>query len=68
MKELLDNRSKVSQFMRPRRFGKTLNLSMLKYYFERPMTRMAMRKNILFFLIQQGTNLPDTWEYFRPSG
>lgn len=35
VKELLDNRSKVSLFMRPRRFGKTLSLSMLKYYFEK---------------------------------
>ena len=35
IKELLDNRSKVTLFMRPRRFGKTLDLSMLKYYFEK---------------------------------
>lgn len=35
VKELLDKRSKVSLFMRPRRFGKTLCLSMLKYYFEK---------------------------------
>lgn len=34
VKELLNNRSKVSLFTRPRRFGKTLSLSMLKYYFE----------------------------------
>ena len=35
VKELLDNRSEVSLLMRPRRFGKTLSLSMLKYYFEK---------------------------------
>ena len=35
VKELLDNRSKVSLFTRPRRFGKTLGLSMLKYFFEK---------------------------------
>lgn len=35
VKELLTNRSKVSLFMRPRRFGKTLCLSMLKYFFEK---------------------------------
>ena len=35
IQELLDNRSEVSVFMRPRRFGKTLGLSMLKYYFEK---------------------------------
>ena len=33
IKELLDNRSEVSLFMRPRRFGKTLSLSMLKILF-----------------------------------
>ncbi|MCI9448444.1 MAG: AAA family ATPase [Lachnospiraceae bacterium] len=34
IKELLDKMGKVNLFTRPRRFGKTLNLSMLKYYFE----------------------------------
>lgn len=34
IKELLDNRPKVSVFTKPRRFGKTLAMSMLKYYFE----------------------------------
>lgn len=34
IKELLDRKGKVNLFTRPRRFGKTLNLSILKYYFE----------------------------------
>ena len=34
MKELLDKKGVVNLFMRPRRFGKTLSLSMVKYYFE----------------------------------
>lgn len=34
IKELLDNRGEVSLFTRPRRFGKTLALSMLQYFFE----------------------------------
>ena len=33
IKELLDKKGKVTLFTRPRRFGKTLNLSMLRYYF-----------------------------------
>ena len=33
-KELLDLKGEVNLFLRPRRFGKTLNLSMLKYFFE----------------------------------
>lgn len=35
IKNLLDHRSKVSLFARPRRFGKTLNLSMIQRYFEK---------------------------------
>ena len=34
IKELLDMKGKVNLFTRPRRFGKTLNLSMLRYFFE----------------------------------
>lgn len=32
--DLLENLGKVTLFTRPRRFGKTLNISMLKYFFE----------------------------------
>ena len=35
IKELLDLKGKINVFMRPRRFGKSLNLSMLKYFFEK---------------------------------
>ncbi len=34
IRDLLDNFAKVNLFTRPRRFGKTLNMSMLKYFFE----------------------------------
>jgi len=34
LKELLDLKGEVNLFTRPRRFGKTLNLSMLRYFFE----------------------------------
>lgn len=34
IKELLDKKGSVNLFTRPRRFGKTLNMSMLKYFFE----------------------------------
>ena len=33
IKTLLENPGKVNLFTRPRRFGKTLNMSMLKYFF-----------------------------------
>lgn len=35
IKELLDMKGKVNLFTRPRRFGKTLNLSMLQCFFEK---------------------------------
>ena len=35
IKELLDSRAKATLLPRPRRFGKTLNLSMLHYFFEK---------------------------------
>ena len=34
IKRILDNRSRVALITRPRRFGKTLNMSMLKYFFD----------------------------------
>ena len=33
IKDIIDNDSKVVLVTRPRRFGKTLNMSMLKYFF-----------------------------------
>lgn len=35
IKDILDSGSKVTLFTRPRRFGKTLNMSMLRRYFEK---------------------------------
>ena len=34
IKDIIDNDSKVVLVTRPRRFGKTLNMSMLKYFFD----------------------------------
>ena len=35
IKDILDERAKVSLFTRPRRFGKTLNMDMLRVFFEK---------------------------------
>ncbi|KFX55316.1 ATPase AAA [Clostridium botulinum] len=35
IKDLLDNKASINLFTRPRGFGKTLNMSMLQYYFEK---------------------------------
>ena len=40
IEQLLENWSKVNLFTRPRRFGKTLNMSMLKSFFEIGTDRM----------------------------
>jgi hypothetical protein len=39
IKDLLDRNDEVTLITRPRRFGKTLNMSLLKYFFERPECR-----------------------------
>ena len=35
IKDFIDERPMVTQFTRPRRFGKTLNMDMLRTYFEK---------------------------------
>lgn len=40
IQELIDRSSKISLITRPRRFGKTLNLSMLRYFWEIPECRV----------------------------
>ncbi|WP_299574932.1 AAA family ATPase, partial [uncultured Leptotrichia sp.] len=34
IEEILEDKSKIKLFTRPRRFGKTLNMSMIKYFFD----------------------------------
>ncbi len=41
IKELLDSGAEVTLITRPRRFGKTLNLSMLRYFFEKTTSSLA---------------------------
>ncbi|MDD2979686.1 MAG: AAA family ATPase [Hespellia sp.] len=45
IRDLLDKKGEVNLFTRPRRFGKTLNLSMLRYFFEKPLDG-ASRKHL----------------------
>ena len=37
IKEIIDNGAVINLITRPRRFGKTLNMSMLQYFFEKPL-------------------------------
>ncbi len=47
IKELLDTKAAVTLIPRPRRFGKTLNMSMLRYFFE----KTEINKQHLFFAL-----------------
>lgn len=49
IKDLLDKKGEVNLFTRPRRFGKTLTLSMLKYYFENTGDAEQKRRNAELF-------------------
>ena len=48
--EMIDNPTKVSLFTRPRRFGKTLNLSMIRRFLKRSWTRRETKPTIVIFL------------------
>lgn len=43
LKQLLNEHGLVNLFTRPRRFGKSLNMSMLKYFFEIEMIRQFLK-------------------------
>lgn len=49
IKELLDLKGEANLFTRPRRFGKTLNLSMLRYFFEDTGDAIKNRENQTLF-------------------
>ena len=57
IKDILDNMAYVNLFTRPRRFGKTLNLSMLKYFFEK-----TEENNSYLF---EGLNIWESGEKYR---
>lgn len=69
IRELLDNRSEVTLFTRPRRFGKTLNMSMLKYFFEDTMEEAQNSRNRDLFAgkkIMQAGRAYVEWMNSRP--
>lgn len=66
IKELLDLRGKVNLFIRPRRFGKTLNLSMLRYFFEDTGNQTENEKNKKLF--RDLRIMTESGEYTRHMG
>ena len=80
IKTLLENPGKVNLFTRPRRFGKTLNMSMLKYFFESgsdiiPFDNVMLFNNVMPFnnvtlfdgleISKEKESCEETWENFR---
>ena len=65
IKELLDLKGEVNLFTRPRRFGKTLNLSMLRYFFEDTGDAEQNARNRDLF---QGLKIIEAGEECTPDG
>lgn len=62
IRDLLQIKSKVTLFTRPRRFGKTLNMSMLKYYFEDDRDRQGNKRD--WSHLFKGLKIMDAGEQF----
>ena len=68
IEDLLENMALVNLFTRPRRFGKTLNMSMLKYFFEIGNDNTLFDRKALFEGLKfQGkrNSATNTWESFQ---
>ena len=61
IKDLIDNKASVNLFTRPRRFGKTLNMSMLQYFFEDMREQLTGEKKDNSYLFK-GLNIMDCGE------
>ena len=63
---MLDLKGKVDLFTRPRHFGKTLNLSMLRYFFEDKGDKVRNEQNKGLFrgmkITEVGENTVARWE------
>lgn len=68
IKDLLDNKSSVTLFTRPRRFGKTLNMSMLQYFFEDRRDEFSGIKEDNSYLFQGLNIMNEDEEYISQMG
>ena len=62
IKELMDKKGDVNLFTRPRRFGKTLNLSMLQYFFEDRHDKKGVKED--YSELFEGLNIMDAGERY----
>lgn len=68
IKELLDVKGEVNLFTRPRRFGKTLNMSMLRYFFEQGKKDNSELFRGLKIMDAGGKYLAQNWNVISVSG
>ncbi len=68
VKDILDSNSSVVLITRPRRFGKTLNMSMLKYFYEIPECRQYEMENEDASYLFNGLKIFDDQEYRKEQG
>lgn len=65
IREIIENLSKVILFTRPRRFGKTLNFSMLKCFLEIPECRKYENENKDYSYLFEGLKIYKDMEFFK---
>lgn len=53
IKDLIDKGAAVNLFTRPRRFGKSLNMSMLQYFLRIRETKFLMRKTEIYSMVSE---------------
>ena len=68
IKDLLDNKASVNLFTRPRRFGKTLNMSMLQYFFEDERDKKTGEKKDNSYLFNGMNIMNESEEYTSHMG
>jgi hypothetical protein len=69
IKELIDKSNQIVLITRPRRFGKTLNMSMLKYFFEiKECRRFEMEETDTSYLFNYSSrvNILITLQIYQP--
>ena len=65
IEEIIENISEVILFTRPRRFGKTLNLSMLKCFLEIPECRKYIKEDRDYFYLFEKLNIYKDKRFFE---
>ncbi len=68
VKDIIESSAEVLLITRPRRFGKTLNMSMLKYFYEIPECRQFERENVDVSYLFHGLHISKYEKYWKQQG